>query len=375
MAGVYIHVPFCITKCPYCDFYSMVGTRQIDGFVTALCREIELRAYELEGEVVETIYFGGGTPSLLDGWQVQLILHTLAEHLTVSDSPEVTLECNPGDLSLLHLRQCLDAGVNRFSIGAQSFDPQVLKFLKRRHAPSETSDMYYTLRQLGSTNISLDLMYGIPGTNLGTVLGDLDQLLTLRPEHISTYHLIYEEGTPLYHQLKMKEIEEIPEELSLEMYHLIVKTLTDAGYEHYEISNFALPSYHSKHNSSYWYGTPYLGLGPSAHSYIHPWRSSNIASVKTYNDSLFQGARFLNRSYEYITPEIAYEEYILTHLRTSKGISEKEIEKLFGKGKVQELQPKVGDYIHRQLLTKEGTRYRLTEQGIDLSDSIMADLI
>lgn len=375
MAGIYIHVPFCITKCPYCDFYSVQGTRQLDGFVKALCREIELRAYELSTERVETIYWGGGTPSLLRGWQVKLVMDTLRHFFQVVEEPEVTMECNPGDLGQMDIQQYLTAGVNRFSIGAQSFDPQTLKFLRRRHAPQETLDMYYTMRWMGIQNISLDLMYGIPGSDLGTLQRDLDKIIELRPEHVSTYHLIYEPNTPLFQQLQDGQVQELPEELSLKMSHTVVERLTEAGYEHYEIANFSLPGFHSRHNSSYWEGTPYVGFGPSAHSYFHPWRSSNPADIREYNDSLFQGARFLKRHFEYISSEIAFEEYLLTHLRTRKGISLKEISAQFGTAYSEQLLPKLEHYLARNLLQKVGERYTLTHIGIDISDAIIADLI
>lgn len=372
MAGIYIHIPFCQTKCRYCDFYSITNIRQSEGFVKALKVELTQRSYELGEETVDTIYMGGGTPSMLTSSQIVSILELLNQTYPISDEAEITMECNPGDLSGMDIQEIVSAGVNRISIGAQSFQPEVLHFLSRRHDVEETKEMYRDFRNAGISNISLDLMYGIPGTTTDTVAEDLAEILSLRPEHISAYHLIYEEGTPLWQDLLAGKVSELDEEESLKMNHLVRSMLTRYGYEHYEISNFALHGYRSRHNSSYWKGTPYLGFGPSAHSYVHPWRSWNPSDLNQYSGPLLHGAHFLNRSYEEITPDLEYEEYILTHLRTSDGVDVQEILQRFGSATAAKAEVLLKQYVGQGLMIDKEEVYTLTEAGIDLSDGIMA---
>lgn len=372
MAGIYVHVPFCQRKCRYCDFYSVTNARQRGGFVQALLIEIQQRKHELEGQPVETIYLGGGTPSMLNSDQISTIILAVREAFAVADHAEITVECNPGDLNNFDIQEIIRAGVNRISIGAQSFDPEVLSFLSRRHDADETREMYNDFRRAGVTNISLDLMYGIPGTTVETVAQDLAEIISLRPEHISAYHLIYEEGTPLWNDLKSGQIKEVDEELSLAMNHLVHDMLTRYGYEHYEISNYALPGFRSRHNSNYWSGVPYLGFGPSAHSYVHPWRSWNPADLDMYCRQLLHGAHFLDRSYEKITDQLAYEEYILTRLRTSEGIDLEEIRVRFGPKCYEHTIEVLRQHLSTDHMVRKGTHYSLTVSGIDLSDGIMA---
>lgn len=372
MAGVYVHVPFCQRKCRYCDFYSVTNARQRGGFIQALLVEIKQRKYELEGQSVGTIYLGGGTPSMLNSDQISTIILAIKEVFEVEDHAEITVECNPGDLSNVDIQEIIQAGVNRISIGAQSFDPGVLSFLSRRHDADETREMYDDFRRAGITNISLDLMYGIPGTTVETVAQDLAEIIALRPEHISAYHLIYEEGTPLWNDLKSGQIKEVEEEVSLAMSHLIHSMLTRHGYEHYEISNYALPGFRSRHNSNYWTGVPYLGLGPSAHSYVHPWRSWNPADLDLYCRQLLHGAHFIDRSYEKITDQLAYEEYILTRLRTCEGIDMEEIRIRFGTKCYEHTLEVLSQHLSTDHIARKGTHYSLTVSGIDLSDGIIA---
>lgn len=366
-AGIYIHVPFCISKCPYCDFYSVEGVRQQDRYVRALQTEARNRMYELADVPIQSIYFGGGTPSLLSHIDVGQIMMTLRECYDLREDIEVTMECNPGDISQLEIEKHISHGINRFSIGAQSFHPQLLNTLGRRHSAEDTIRMFGYFRNLGVTNISLDLIYGIPGETLEMVEQDVDRLIALNPEHISAYHLIYEEGTPFFMRRDSGELKEVDEELSIQMSAIVRERIVAAGYKHYEISNFAKPCMQSRHNSLYWRGLPYIGFGPSAHSYIHPWRSSNQVSINEYNRLLINGAKFLPRQFDYITPEIEYEEYLLTRLRTSDGISLEEICKL-GKTPNHEL---IEEMINKGWMEKKGERLVLTEKGIDLSDAII----
>lgn len=375
MAGIYIHIPFCKTKCPYCDFYSVTTLHPLEDYLRALSTEISLRSYELAGQPVETVYFGGGTPSLLSGRAIGNILHLLRRSFDITEGAEITLECNPGDLTTMDLDEVIKRGVSRFSIGAQTFDPGLLRFLQRRHTGEETRELVRELHRRGIRNISLDLIYGIPGSSDETLRADLDALITLEPTHISAYHLIYEEGTPLHNRLQRGKIRALDEEESLRQSHYVAERLRSTGYEHYEISAFALPGYRSRHNSSYWHGIPYIGLGPGAHSYIHPWRSYNPSNVTLYNRQLLRPTPFLCRTYERITPEMALEEYVLTRLRTCEGLLLSEMEHLFSPGVREKVLQRAQPYLASGDLLHEGDRLHLSLHGIDISDAIILDLI
>lgn len=371
MAGIYLHIPFCQKKCLYCDFYSVVSGSQIIGFTKAIQIEARKRSYELSGKKIDTIYFGGGTPSMLYHKYIGEILQTLRDAYDIALDAEITMECNPGDVSQMDIARLINYGVNRFSIGAQSFQPKLLKTLGRRHNAEETKELFGYLRSEGITNISLDLIYSIPGEDLDLLRRDLDHILHLNPEHISAYDLIYEQGTPFYEMREQGSLIEIPEELSIQMAHKVREVLSLGGYEQYEISNYAKPGYRSRHNSSYWQGLPYIGLGPSAHSYQDSWRSWNASSLNDYNSQLLHNAGFLTRNYERISPEMAYEEYLLTRLRTKEGISLSEMEE---KG-FPIPQKKIEESIAEGLLEQIGNRFALTEKGLDYADRVIFNLV
>ncbi len=374
MAGLYIHVPFCISKCRYCDFYSVASLSKRTDYLKALTKEIDLRSYELGDELVHTIYLGGGTPSLLDALEVSEVLETVRASFIIAPNAEVTMECNPGDYDDEKIGKLIASGVNRFSIGAQSFAEDALRFLGRRHSADKTVEMVRAIQAHGISNISLDLIYGIPGTDMDLLARDVDCLLSLSPTHISTYHLIYEEGTPLYDALKAGAFEEIAEERSLEMSHYISARLRAEGYEHYEISNYALPGKRARHNSSYWDEVPYLGFGPSAHSYRHPWRSVNPDSLDEYVYRL-NVRGFLLREFEFLTPEMVYEEYLLTRLRVIDGIEIEEVRRRFGAERATLLATRLQSYVERGLMVRRRNgSIAFTEEGIDLSDAIIAEL-
>lgn len=370
MAGIYVHVPFCQKKCIYCDFYSVANGGEVDRYLKAVKVEAIKRAYELQGERIDTIYFGGGTPSLLSHQSVKELLDLLRSNYNVSSDAEITFECNPGDVGAVDIEHLLSYGVNRFSIGAQSFHDRLLRILGRRHSHQEILELYKSLRRAGAQNISIDLIYSIPTEELQELQEDLEQLVSLSPEHISTYDLIYEEGTPLYEMRRRGEVNELSEEVSIEMAHTVRRVLTEAGYQHYEISNFAKPSFRSQHNSNYWSGVPYIGLGPSAHSYTAPWRSWNPSSLTLYTDQLLNGAAFLSREVEYITPEMEYEEYLLTRLRTIEGISIAEMEK---KGFVIP-EKSLSNLVDEELLEQTGGRFALSDKGWDFADRVLLEL-
>lgn len=389
MAGIYIHIPFCESRCIYCDFYSTTSLKWKDDYVDALCKEMKLRpAIQALGDnyPIETIYLGGGTPSQLSDGHLQQIFTKLKE--TYGDlftkNMEITMECNPDDVTPDYCKTLGKLPVNRVSMGAQTFSDQRLQFLRRRHNTAEVKEAVSLLRNTGIENISIDLMFGFPKENIEDWKYDILQALQLGVEHISAYSLMYEEGTPLYKMLEQGKIEEIDEELSRNMYDTLVDMLTLSGYEHYEISNFAKPGYRSRHNSSYWNETPYIGLGAAAHSYrraqnqsgnMEVTRSWNVNNIQQYINSIHQG--ILPSEKEYLDLATRYNDLITTALRTSDGIDLKKTEKEFGKCYLEKLLDEANDKIKRGLMKmdKQNNRLSLTREGIYISDDIMGDFM
>lgn len=389
MAGIYIHIPFCESRCIYCDFYSTTSLKWKDDYVDALCKEMELRpAIQALGDnyPIETIYLGGGTPSQLSDGHLQQIFTKLKE--TYGDlftkNMEITMECNPDDVTPDYCKTLGKLPVNRVSMGAQTFSDQRLQFLRRRHNTAEVKEAVSLLRNTGIENISIDLMFGFPKENIEDWKYDIQQALQLGVEHISAYSLMYEEGTPLYKMQEQGKIEEIDEELSRNMYDTLVDMLTISGYEHYEISNFAKPGYRSRHNSSYWNETPYIGLGAAAHSYrraqnqsgnMEVTRSWNVNNIQQYINSIHQG--ILPSEKEYLDLATRYNDLITTALRTSDGIDLKKTEKEFGKCYLEKLLDEANDKIKRGLMKmdKQNNRLSLTREGIYISDDIMGDFM
>lgn len=389
MAGIYIHIPFCESRCIYCDFYSTTSLKWKDDYVDALCKEMELRpAIQALGDnyPIETIYLGGGTPSQLSDGHLQQIFTKLKETYgdLFSKNMEITMECNPDDVTPDFCKTLGKLPVNRVSMGAQTFSDQRLQFLRRRHNTTEVKEAVSLLRKTGIENISIDLMFGFPKENIEDWKYDILQALQLGVEHISAYSLMYEEGTPLYKMLEQGKIEEIDEELSRNMYDTLIDMLTLSGYEHYEISNFAKPGYCSRHNSSYWNETPYIGLGAAAHSYrrasnqsgkMEVTRSWNINNIQQYINSIHQG--ILPSEKENLDLTTRYNDLITTALRTSNGIDLKKTEKEFGKSYLEKLLHEANSKIQRGLMKIDNKNYRLslTREGIYISDDIMGDFM
>lgn len=389
MAGIYIHIPFCESRCIYCDFYSTTSLKWKDDYVDALCKEMELRpAIQALGDnyPIETIYLGGGTPSQLSDGHLQQIFTKLKETYgdLFSKNMEITMECNPDDVTPDFCKALGKLPVNRVSMGAQTFSDQRLQFLRRRHNTTEVKEAVSLLRKTGIANISIDLMFGFPKENIEDWKYDILQALQLGVEHISAYSLMYEEGTPLYKMLEQGKIEEIDEELSRNMYDTLIDMLTLSGYEHYEISNFAKPGYCSRHNSSYWNETPYIGLGAAAHSYrrarnqsgkMEVTRSWNINNIQQYINSIHQA--ILPSEKENLDLTTRYNDLITTALRTSNGIDLKKTEKEFGKSYLEKLLHEANSKIQRGLMKIDNKNYRLslTREGIYISDDIMGDFM
>lgn len=380
-AGLYIHIPFCQSRCVYCGFYSTVHPDWQDRYVGALCREMDLLAARglFGGASLQTIYLGGGTPSMLSRANMERLFANVYKVYPVAPSAEITVECNPDDI-----RPGMFASlpVNRVSMGAQTFDDRRLRFLGRRHSAAQVGSAVDTLRRDGITNISLDLMFGFPDETLAQWDDDLRQALALRPEHLSAYGLMVEEGTPLHRLCEQGRVREADEEVCLSMYDRLVDRLAAAGYEHYEISNFArldsvadaaaaegVSPYRSRHNSSYWTDVPYIGLGAAAHSYDRQARRWNPSDIVQYMDSIEQGR--LPFEEEPIDAVTHYNDLVTTALRMREGI---DINRLDDKHRTFLLRNARG-YMERGLLRLDGHRLHLTHQGISISNTIMSDLM
>jgi oxygen-independent coproporphyrinogen-3 oxidase len=365
MAGIYFHIPFCKQRCLYCDFFSSTESRKKEKYVDALCEELaEKKAYLREP--VKTIYFGGGTPSLLSSADFEKIFHTLHPIYGEDENREITLEANPDDVTLAYLESIKHLPFNRFSLGIQSFDDKELQLLNRRHDAQSAIWAVERLQQAGYGNISIDLMYGLPGQDLKIWKKNLRQAINLQVQHISAYHLTYEEGTPLYRRLKAGGIASVDEELSNRLFEMLIDTLTAAGFEHYEISNFAKTGFQSRHNSSYWNGTHYLGIGASAHSYNGFSRQWNKRTLD-YRTS--------DCEIEMLDEKMAYNDFVITRLRTMKGMDLNELVTLFGESRKTYCLQQAHKFILNGLLNYKNNFLRLTRKGIFISDGVMSDLM
>ena len=374
-AGIYIHIPFCASRCIYCGFYSCTNLSMRKRYVSALLHEIELRGNELyklcsQSKMcyVDTIYIGGGTPSVLLAEDIKRILDMLRS--TFDCMPrEITIEMNPDDVTLDFVSSLKSMGVNRISLGIQTFDDERLRFIRRRHTASQARRAVETVRNAGIHNVSIDLMFGFPGETCEEWQYDITQALDLNPSHISAYCLMYEEGTPLYNMYKLGKFRQIDEDCYLNMYTILIDRLKNGGYEHYEISNFAKPGCRSIHNSSYWHDVPYLGFGASAHSYLYEKRSWNIDDINKYVNDIEHN--ILPSECEIIDNDTHYNDLVTTALRTSEGL---DLDSVAPQYKAYALKCACGAIV-RGLLEVVDNHLRLTEKGFFISDDIMSDLI
>ena len=373
MAGIYIHIPFCKQRCNYCAFYSTTLYNIREKYVDALCKEIVMRKEYAACAAIETIYFGGGTPSTLTMEQLQRICDTIYATYSVSDTAEVTIECNPDDLTPDFLSQLKELPFNRISMGVQSFNDTQLKRLGRRHNADKARQAVGNARKAGYDNISIDLIFALPGSTTAEWEHDLDSAIALRPDHLSAYNLTYEEGTPLHRALERGDFAELSEEENVGQFQMLITKLKEAGYRHYEISNFALPGRESRHNSSYWNDTPYIGCGAAAHSYNGTSRQWNIADIREY----IKGIENNNPNFEIeeLTEEERYNDTILTRLRTAKGIPLKWMKEKFNDRLNRYLQQMAEKEIALGNLKEEEGHLSLTEKGIFISDAVIRELI
>ena len=373
MAGIYIHIPFCKRRCIYCDFFSTTQSEKKSAYVRALCRELEMRRDYVEGEEIETIYLGGGTPSQLTEEELKAIFSSIYHIYKVKEDAEITLEANPDDLTPEYVAVLRQLPINRISMGIQTFQEETLKLLHRRHTAVQAIEAFRRCREAGFRNISIDLMYGLPGETLETWKEDLRQAINLRPEHISAYHLIYEEDTALWRLREQHCVEEADEELSVSLFTTLIDRLTEAGYQHYEISNFCLSGMHSRHNSSYWTGKKYLGCGPSAHSFNGVSRQWNVASLEGYIKGVEEGE--LDYEVEELDLYTRYNDYVLTSIRTCWGMSLSKLRSEFGEELYRYCMRMAKPHVDQGVLENREGVLRLTRKGIFVSDGIMSDLM
>ena len=367
--GIYIHVPFCQKRCIYCDFYSTTyGPEWKRFYVSALKREMLMRRAEIDSSRVPSLYIGGGTPSQLPSALLLEVFRSITETFTFANDAEITIEVNPDDVTTDLIAALRQTSVNRISMGVQTFSDDLLRFLNRRHTSAQALRAVLLFREAGYDNISLDLIYGLPGQSFENWTNDVRQLLSLDVPHLSAYALSYEEGTPLYNMLQDGKLSEAPEDLSWRMYEYLLDEVAAAGMEHYEISNFAKPGMHARHNSSYWNGSPYLGLGPGAHSYDGiNIRRSNDTSLKDY----VQATGDVPHQTEILNSNELYDELVMTRLRTASGLP------------LAILTPEQKSYCLRMSephinagnLLREGDVLRLSRKGIFISNSIISDLM
>ena len=375
MTGLYIHIPFCKSRCIYCGFYSTTAEQMKQAYVDAVCREMELRdaIYEKEGKdvgkTIATVYLGGGTPSQLSPTQLQQLFDAIARHYDVNDDAEITIECNPDDVTEAFAELLRSLPVNRVSMGAQTFDDDRLQFIHRRHTSEQVTTAIQRLREKGIHNISIDLMYGFPDETLEEWEHDIQQALALNVEHISAYALTYEEGTPLYRLLEEGKVKEIDEERSLAMYDRLIDRLQEAGYEHYEISNFARKGWRSRHNSSYWQLVPYIGIGAAAHSYDGRRRQWNIADINSYINHIQQG--IVPAEGELLDKDSRYNDHVMLALRTCEGLDLSTLDS-DERSYCEETAKK---FVLDGLLVKTDNHLRLSRKGLFVSDMIMSELM
>ena len=373
MAGIYIHIPFCRKRCHYCDFFKSTDLSQKTRILEALKKELITRSPELNSEEISTIYLGGGTPSVLLLDELKSLLEIINVNYNVSPEAEITMEANPDDLSQAVLTCLRESGFNRLSMGIQSFSEADLKLMNRRHGVMQAVQSVKWAKSAGFKNISIDLIYGLPNQTMEEWEKNVQIAVQLDVQHISAYHLTYHEGTVFYDQLKKGVLKELPDELSLQQFEYLISKLKDAGFEHYEISNFCKPGYYSKHNSSYWKNKKYLGIGPSAHSFDLVSRRWNVSSIAGYLDGVENNKNFAET--EILTEQDRYNDYIITGLRTIWGVSEHYIGTHFSEKYLTHFRATKNQYQQSGHLLDAAESITLSAAGLFISDQIMADFM
>lgn len=367
MAGLYFHIPFCKRVCAYCDFFKEVGIGRLPDLVAAMHRELDERRGYLGGEPVRTRYFGGGTPSLCPPAAIRELLDHAARLFDCSAIEETTLEANPDDLDLRYLDALREAGIDRLSIGVQSFDDGCLRLMNRRHDAAQAETAIRAAQQAGFSNLTVDLIFGVPGFGGDSLRRTLDRTLEAGVQHISAYHLTIEPGTAFGRRAERGTFAPVNDETSEAEFRLVHDTLCSAGFEHYEVSNFARPGFRARHNAAYWHGVKYLGIGPAAHSYDGHERHWGAASVARYLGGVPAES-------ERLTDTDRFNEYLLTRLRTVEGIDLAEAERSFGQERVRRLRREAESWLQTATLRLSGTRMTLSPERFLLSDAVIRSL-
>ena len=371
MSGIYIHIPFCKQACHYCDFHFSTNLKKKEEMVLALAKEIQLRKNEFQDAMVETIYFGGGTPSILSIEDLRFLIDAVYRNYKVVENPEITVEANPDDLTENRIIELSKNKVNRLSIGIQSFFEDDLKMMNRAHNAEEAKKCLETATQYFD-NISIDLIYGVPEMSNEKWLQNIETALSFGVPHISSYALTVEPKTALHSFIQKGIIPQPDDEVAQEHFHILVDKLSENGFIHYELSNFGKENYFSKNNSSYWLGKKYIGIGPSAHSYDGKNRGWNVSNNSLYIKSIQENK--LPIEIETLTKTDRYNEYIMTGLRTIWGISLERVEQEFGKTYLDYLNQQAAKFIEDHLLFVDDNILRTTKKGKFLSDGIASDL-
>jgi oxygen-independent coproporphyrinogen III oxidase len=372
LAGLYVHIPFCVSKCSYCDFYSTASLGLIDNFIHALSKEICFKSEIQDLRKPETIYFGGGTPSVLTISQIEEILNLLAKNFDINNVKEISFEANPENLSLEYLKGLKSIGVNRISIGIQSLRDDTLKYLRRRHNSRKALESVMNAEKAGFENICADLIYGISNLNSFKWGEDLETVFKLPVKHLSAYHLSVEQNTLLFRQVQKKQYSVTDEEHSREQFFALNNISEKYGFKHYEISNLALSGYQSLHNSAYWDEKPYLGFGPSAHSYYANTRTWNVGKLNEYISKIKNNQKFFEQ--ENLKTEHRFNEYLLKRLRTSNGIKYSDLQHLFGDRLLEYFKDRVSG-IAPHLYRPDNQHLTLNLSGWFISDYIISELM
>ena len=374
MAGLYIHIPFCTQKCIYCDFMSGTNLSLREQFIDALIVEMDCYLDFFKEDKIRTIYFGGGTPSLLSVAELKRIYDAIAERWDVSEVEEFTMECNPDDLSEEYLRTLCGLPINRLSIGVQSFVDDELKWLNRRHTAEEAFDAVERAKRAGFKNVTIDLMFALPVQTLDSLNYSIDKALELGVQHISAYSLMFEPDSKITKLMELNRLEPLDEDVAADMFDLLSKRLIEAGYEQYEISNYAKKDFESRHNSGYWHGMRYLGLGPSAHSFDGEKRWSNVAHTIKYID-LVRNEELGFRNEELLNMDERFNELVFTALRTKIGVDLQDLRLRFGDMRCDRFLRQAQKYIDVGNMYMSNNRIALTHSGIYISDFIISDFM
>lgn len=371
MAGLYIHIPFCRKACHYCNFHFSTSLQNAQEVLKAIETEIALRSSEVEEEI-KTIYFGGGTPSLIDVNAIESILNQIGKHFVIHQDAEITLEANPDDINKIKATSWKEIGINRFSLGIQSFEDDYLQWMNRAHNASQCFEAIDIIRETGFENFSIDLIYGTPGQTKEGWIKDLQTAIDLKIPHLSCYALTIEEKTALHHLIEKGEKEAVSLDEQAERFQLLMELSSSAAYHHYEISNLALTGFESKHNSAYWEGIPYLGIGPSAHSYDGKIRKWNIANNMIYTNGILNNSPQFEE--ELLSDNDQFNEYCMTAIRRSKGIEKQKIVLLGGNNRLLAMNEMLKPYINSGKVIEDHDGWKLTNEGKFFADGIAASL-